>query len=124
MNVYDKIDTIFSQESSDMPEWASEILNELYEIKTLLKKEKQVKIYNSQYYDFIKEFRKSMQANIQNNYYPEIEHKGKKIGVNFKGLLYDKESSKLLSTSEAYEVYKKLYENSKNMVKYPNEKVA
>ena len=111
MNIYNKIDTIFSGECEDKPAWANEILNELKEIKTLLKEQKQtVNRIDRNYYDFVKKFRESMKADVANNVYPTFYYKGKKLGVDFKGLLYDKATKKNISRDEAFEAYRYAYE--------------
>ena len=101
----------------------SEILNKLHEIKTFLNDQKQTKSLGSDCYKLIKEFKKSMQEDTQNNYYLEIEYNGKTLGITFKGLLHDKTTTQILSTSQAYEVYKNMYYKSINIIDYQNEKV-
>jgi len=118
MNIYEKIDAIFSGEAEDKPKWAEEILTELQEIKILLqeqKKQKDIKpTVNRHFYAFIKEFRISMRADTINDIYPTYIYKNRKLGVDFKGLLYDKTNSKILSKDEAYRVYKHAYMNQNN----------
>ncbi len=116
MDIYEKIDTIFSGEAEERPQWAGELLDELKEIKALLKEHKQpqlkrVATYNNtdDLYAFIKEFRDSMKADTANNTYPTFEYQGKKLGVDFKGLLYDKETTKILRREEAFKVYQYAY---------------
>ena len=119
MNVYEQIDAIFSGEAHDKPQWANEILSELKEIKSLLKEQKQSfprdkKIYNdSKYYDFVKEFRIKMKANIEEKTYPTFVYKGRKLGIDFKGLLYDQSTLKTISKKEAFTVYRFAYEQQK-----------
>ncbi|WP_151899671.1 hypothetical protein [Sulfurimonas hydrogeniphila] len=120
MNIYEQIDTIFSGESEEIPKWAEQILIELKEIKSMLKEQKTVykqqihKSSNKEFYDFIDRFRKKMKADVVNKIYPTFEYNGKNIGIDFKGLLYDKKDLKLLSRSEAYMVYKYAYNMEKN----------
>ncbi|MEA1892886.1 MAG: hypothetical protein U9N33_09260 [Campylobacterota bacterium] len=123
MNIYEQIDVIFSGEAEDKPKWAEEILGELKEIKQLLKEQRNSEIHNStnkasqKFYNFIKEFRISMRANTIKNIYPTFVYNNRKLGVDFKGLLYDKSTSRLLSRDEAYTVYKYAY-NQQNHDKY------
>ncbi len=121
MTINEKIEKIFAQESDNRPEWASELLKELKEIKLLLQQQKQEiqpqpKKHDYSFYDFLSKFRKSMMADVQNNIYPEIEYQGEKIGVNFKGYLYYKKDGKLLSRANAIKVYRNLYELKKYAV--------
>jgi len=123
MNIYEKIDTIFSGEAEERPQWANELLEEIREIKMLLKEQKELLNYktqqinttyprnNSDFYDFVKKFRASMQADTTNNIYPTFEYKGRKLGVDYSGLLYDKKDSKTLSRQEAFEIYRYAYEH-------------
>ncbi|WP_434580264.1 hypothetical protein MLC52_09925 [Sulfurimonas sp. NW15] len=120
MNIYKQIDTIFSGESEEIPKWAEQILTELKEIRNMLENQKNVsnqQVHTSskrEFYDFINRFRKKMKADVINKIYPTFEYNGKKIGIDFKGLLYDKKDLKLLSRSEAYMVYKYAYNMEKN----------
>lgn len=116
MNIFDQIDTIFSGEAEDKPKWAEEILNQLTEIKTLLQEQNnsKPKRINHNFYTFIKEFRNSMKANTIKNVYPTFLYHGRKLGIDFKGYLYDKESLKVLSKDEAYIVYKYAYNHQDN----------
>lgn len=112
MNIYDKIDSIFSGEAEEKPNWASDILNELKEIKTLLKEQKtQITKIDNNFYDFVKKFRISMRADIVNNVYPTFTYMGRDLGVDFKGLLYDKKTSKILPKNEAFKIYRYAYEH-------------
>ena len=116
MNIYEKIETIFSGEAEEKPKWANEILNELQEIKLLLQEQKQqINKIDSNFYDFIKKFRISMKADIVNNIYPTFRYYNKELGVDFKGLLYDKKTSKILPREEAYKVYKYAYEHKSDL---------
>lgn len=116
MTVYEKIDKIFSEESDNRPKWADEILQELKEIKAILQYRQTEKNHDYTFYNFVNSFRKKMMPDAQNNIYPEVEYQGKKIGVNFKGLLYYKENLRLLSKNEAFKVYRYLYEHKKKIV--------
>lgn len=112
MSVYDQIDAIFSREADDKPQWANEILKELKEIKTLLKEQKQTYV-DDEYYDFIKRFRREMRASIDDNLYPTFDYKGRRLGIDFKGLLYDKSTSRIIPKKEAFEIYRFAYEQQK-----------
>ncbi len=125
MDIYEKIDTIFSGEAEERPQWASELLDELKEIKALLKEHKQPRLkrvtsYNNteDLYAFIKEFRDKMKADTANNNYPTFNYRGKKLGVDFKGLLYDKETTRTLRREEAFKIYRyayNLHQDGKNI---------
>ena len=117
MTIHEKIEKIFAQESDNRPEWATELLTELKEIKSMLQVASEAKkVHDYTFYDFVNSFRKSMMPNVQNNVYPEIQYNEQRLGVNFKGLLYDKESSYLLSRAEAINVYRYLYKHNKDAV--------
>lgn len=116
MNVYNKIDAIFSGESEDKPAWANEILSELKEIKTLLKEQKTtINKIDKNYYEFIKSFRRSMRADVANNIYPTFNYNGRRLGVDFKGLLYDKETKRTIPKHEAFEAYRYAYEHKESL---------
>jgi len=113
-NIYKKIEAIFDDDIQEKPKWADEILDELREIKTLLKEQKSsIKKIDKRYYDFIKEFRKNMRADVANNIYPTFYYNGKKYGVDFKGLLYDKSTSHVIPRDEAFKIYRFAYEQQK-----------
>jgi len=129
MNIYKQIETIFSGESEEKPQWVGEILNELMEIKLLLQQQQQKELAqcsplqmhisspqnqtknDKKYYDFVKNFRASMRANTLNNIYPTFNYFGRKLGVDYSGLLYDKKDSKTLLKQEAFKVYRYAYEH-------------
>ena len=117
MTIQEKIEKIFAQESDNRPQWASELLTELREIKSMLQETKQEKkAHDYTFYDFVNVFRKSMMPDVQNNIYPEVEYEGKKIGVNYRGLLYYKGDLTLLSRNEAFKVYRYIYDYEKYAV--------
>jgi len=95
-DIFDKIEAIFSVEE-DTPKWANEILEELKEIKKDLKSQ-QTKINNidKNYYEFIKYLRKRLRADVQNDYYPTLIYNNKRYGINFDGLIYDKQDLKVI----------------------------
>jgi len=118
MNIYEQIDTIFSGEAENKPQWANEILSELQEIKSLLQEQKQTtQKIDKNFYSFIKEFRILMKADTEKKIYPTFNYNGRRFGVDFKGFLYDKEDLKFLPTDEAYKVYKYAY-NQRNKREY------
>lgn len=117
MTIQEKIEKIFAGESDNRPEWASELLTELKDIKSMLQETKQEKkVHDYSFYDFVNDFRKSMMPNVQNNIYPEVEYDGRKIGVNYRGLLYYKGDLSLLPKNEAFKVYRYLYNHEKYAV--------
>jgi len=121
MTVYEQIESVFSGESEEKPEWAKEILKELVEIKSLLRDKKELlpkrvnHTYTPQldddYYNFIKRFRISLMNDSIQGINSSFEYKGKKFSVNKRGLLYDTENFKIVSKSEAFKVYKYAYEH-------------
>ncbi|MEA3227613.1 MAG: hypothetical protein U9P38_00920 [Campylobacterota bacterium] len=123
MNIYEQIDVMFSGEAEDKPKWADEILSELKEIKQLLKEQRDSKTYtssnksNQDFFSFLKEFRVSMRADTIKDIYPTFLYNDRKLGVDFKGLLYDKSTLKILSKDEAYIVYRYAY-NQKSHKKH------
>ena len=125
-NIYKQIDIIFSGEAEEKPQWAKELLQEIQEVRILLQEQKELlnqkQAYtytpqnkhhiDSSYYDFIKQFRISMKADVDNDIYPTFEYLGRRLGVDYSGLLYDKKDSKILSKQEAFKVYRYAYEHS------------
>ena len=93
----------------EKPAWAEEMLRELHAIKTLLTQQAQSKEDKRGLYDFINLFRKVMQADPQENSYPEVVLNGTRIGVTFAKLLYNKEDGKVFERSRAFEIYNALY---------------
>lgn len=124
MNVFEQIENIYSGENESKPAWANDMLAELQEIKRLLQslnrsqptpseEWKPSAFKQNDYYTFVNQFRKSLQPNTATNYYPTFIFKGRKLGVNFKGWLYDKQSTKPLSKQEAFAVYSYAYSQHK-----------
>ena len=121
MDIYEKIDAIFSEEDENKPQWASEILTELKEIKALLATKHthpSPKAYTGEaqsiYYDWVKNFRKRMKAKPSEDIYPSFDYQGRTLGIDFKGLLYDKKSAQIISKQEAFKIYKFAYNQSKS----------
>ena len=68
--------------------------------------------YNSEgYFEFVTKLRGKMRANVEKNYYPSIKIDGMKLGIDFKGLLYDRKTHRTLPRALAFEVYHKLYDH-------------
>lgn len=73
-------------------------------------------IYQSDtYFSFVTTLRERMQANTKKKHYPTIDIEGMKLGIDFKGLLYDKHTNRNLPRELAFEVYHTLYD--KHLVK-------
>jgi hypothetical protein len=125
-NIYKEIEAIFDEEFDQKPPaWANEMMNDIKEIKTLLQTQNQqqikiqsqlntqhqtIKRIDQNFYNFIKEFRKNMKANVDRNIYPTLHYNNKRYGINFKGLIYDKEDLHILPKSEAFKIYEFAYE--------------
>lgn len=109
--IYQKIDAIFANELDTPPAWAVELRQEVQELKELITEANQKSHQRDrEFYSFLKEFRLTMRADVEKKLYPKIiDYKGRKLGVNFDGLLYDVKSSHLLPTKEAFRVYNYLY---------------
>ena len=63
------------------------------------------------YFEFVTKLRGKMRANVEKNYYPSIKIDGMKLGIDFKGLLYDRKTHRTLPRALAFEVYHKLYDH-------------
>jgi hypothetical protein len=117
--VYDKIDKLYASEKNVEPSWVTEIRLELKEIKALLKKQNSMpkrKVKKSQaYFEFVNLFREVLKADMSKEIYPEVHYKGQRIGANLKGLLYDKETTKTLTATEAFGLYEYFYEKKENL---------
>ncbi|BDY11972.1 hypothetical protein [Hydrogenimonas cancrithermarum] len=96
--------------NTDRPGWAEEILRKIESIERRMEERK---CSPWDFYDFINAFRKKMYPDPDNDRYPEIIVKKRRIGVTFQGLLYNKETSDILSRADAFETYKELYRRFK-----------
>jgi len=112
-DIYGKIEKIYENKENSEPSWVVELRTELKEIKELLnalnrprKKRRKTK----EYFEFVKLLRERLKADTVNEIYPELLYNKRRIGANFKGLLYDKATAKLLSKHEAFEIYEYFYE--------------
>ena len=63
------------------------------------------------YFEFVTKLRGKMRANVEKNYYPTIRIDGLELGIDFKGLLYDRSNNRTLPRALAFEVYHKLYDH-------------
>ena len=118
-NIYEQIDKMLHSDESK-PAWADEILQELKEIKALLKNKPQKAKRDREYFKFVNKLRERMRADMNSGKYPEIYFQGKTLGVNFKGHIYDKADTKALPAHEAFKVYRFLYQNQDRLDKYIN----
>lgn len=119
MNIYEKIDKLYSKDNQD--KILKQILSELYEIKAALKtmeNPRRNRKINKDYYNFVNSFRNKMQPDTENKIYPEVQYKGRRIGVNFKGYLYDKDTTNTLPKIEAFELYEYFYEKKDEIERY------
>ncbi len=115
MTIYEKVEKLFEDKIDDNPIWANEILKELREIRRLLFKISKNASLNKDrdYFAFIKKFRKRMKPDVEKNIYPEVEYKGRRLGINSQGYLYDKDTLENLPRYEAFEVFRHFYEKEK-----------
>ena len=118
MNLKEQIEGLLSQDDSS--NILKEILEELKKINKKLdtKSNKYDDNNNRKYYKFINRLRKELKPIPEDNIYPEILYKGRKIGVTKKGYLYDKSTNSNLKVSKAYEIYEFLYKNRDNLNEY------
>ena len=122
-NIYNKIDTMFSGENDDKPQWAIDILSELKEIKDLLKESKSlvhpnqnIKTHNYDKYNFVNKLRAALKPNIELDIFPYIKFEGSYYGVNLKGLLYSKiDQNSTVSREKAFKIYDSLYKSNQNI---------
>lgn len=117
-NIHKKIEKLYKKSKDTEPSWVSEIKAELTEIKTLLKTTKSPKKYKKKrqaYFDFINQLRKQLRADTVNNIYPEIHYKDRRIGANLEGFLYDKATSQILPSKEAFKIYEYLFNKNKSI---------
>ena len=117
MNLYEKIEKLYQNEQkrynnpTNDAKWANEILQELKEIKQLLKENsKTTKRVDKNLMEFVDEFRAKMKPDVESGNYPEVNYMGKRLGVDNRGLLYDKDTLRLLSRSEAFKAYKYFFQ--------------
>ncbi len=114
-SLYEKIEQLYGAKSSSEPIWVNELREELRAIKALLqansstsnltKKRRKSKAY----FEFVELFRKKLMADVERDIYPEVHYEGRRIGVNIKGFLYDKATTKSLKAYEAFALYEHFY---------------
>jgi len=116
MNVYEQIDRVFSDSETAVPVWAREMLEHLRFIRNILEHSGIDRMSRSSYcndsdfYEFVRKFRIIMRADISKERYPTLKYHGRELGVDFNGYLYDKGTGGILSTKEAFKIYRDLYE--------------
>jgi hypothetical protein len=126
-NIYEKIDTMFSGQNDDRPVWAVEILDELRELKELLKEKKATVVVSSNnttqehtpqhsflpdYFEFIKELRKRHNDSVSSE---DILWKNQRLGISEGGLIYNKNTERIYSTTDAKIIYRDLYNSYYNL---------
>ncbi len=75
-------------------------------LKTNTKVTKRV---NKNLMSFVNDFRNKMKPNVSKNHFPEVTYGDKKLGIDNRGLLYDKKTLRILHKDEAFEVYRYFY---------------
>ena len=121
MNIYDKINNMFKEED-DNTKLLYTILDELAEIKQILKmpsneyKKEYQKTLPDEYYQFVENFKEKMKEDVINGKYSEIEFEGMRLGVNQRGLLYDKDTNQILPKYKAFDILEKLYNEKYQLV--------
>lgn len=117
MDIYKKIDQLFNDNQNKILE---EILKELKEIKNILlhKEYKKSSFENNQVNDknfkiFVVQLKKRLKENERKNISVSLEFENIKLGVNKEGLLYDKNTNRILTFKEADSIFKKLYKEYK-----------
>ncbi len=88
-------------------------MRELREIKELLKANTIVtKQVDKNLMTFVRDFRRKMKPDIRKNYFPDLNYKDMKLGIDNRGLLYDKNTLKILPREMAFKVYRYFYEQN------------
>ena len=125
MNIDKMIQDLLKEESpktayTNPPLWAKEILQELKEIKTLLKQNsyKKTKSHPQSYYNFVNSLRKRLKIDAKDNKHPRIFYKNSYYGISEDGLLYNMHTLNNLPTSKAFEIFEFLYKNRDSLEKY------
>ena len=82
MNIYEKIDSIFAGEADDRPKWATELLDEIKELKIMLREYKPLpaviqtqsanNIPKITYYQFVKQLRERYKDETTTLYYKNL----------------------------------------------------
>ena len=111
-NVYEKIEKLYKKEDVTEPTWVKELKQDVKEIKLLLKNmqnPKRAKRKSKDYFTFVNILRERLKADTIKEVYPEVHYKGRRIGVNIKGHLYDKATTKSLPSQEAFALYEYFY---------------
>jgi murein L,D-transpeptidase YafK len=113
MNIYQKIDEMFEDKNL-----ALEILNELKDIKAILKDGRKTYNYSykktlpKDYFEFVNKFRNEMREDINRGFTPEFVYEDMLLAINSKGLIYNKMTKRILPKHKAFEIYEKFYEKA------------
>jgi len=113
-DLYDQIARLFGDERCTRPEWVDEVLDGLQHLQDALERTKTSRSgqhagHDTAFYAFVQAFRKRLQPDTQANAYPTYYYQTKRLGIDKRGLLYDKDTLRTLSTPEAYAVYRFAY---------------
>jgi len=117
MNIYEKIDKMFEANEKDDKEILQVILEEIAEIKQILKlnpkeyKKEYKKSLPDDFFEYVRRFKAEMKEDEIYGIYPEVEIDGLRIGVNSNGELYDKSNNKILPKYKSDAILEKLYNN-------------
>lgn len=121
MSILSQIEQIFNDsEAQQERKNYEQVLSELKEIKAMLRMvlmsevvqtKKASSIDHDKYIKFVNDFRRKMQPDTILGIYPEFHYGKQRLGIDFRGYIYNKDSSETLSALEAKKIYRWLYEN-------------
>jgi len=113
MNIYKELDNFLKEEENSCEELLKEVLKEIQELKNLLQKEN-----TKEYYTFVNRLKKEFERDFKQRIFPTIFYENQRYGINEKGFIYNKDNSKIIPAYKAFEIYKFLYRNRKNLSKF------
>lgn len=105
-----------STETQALWNYISDLTNEIQTLKSQMQRNNSASHRNhryncDEYFTFIATLRKKMKAKVDKNHYPTIQINGMTLGIDFKGLLYNKKTQKILPKDLAFDVYHVLYDH-------------
>jgi len=119
MDLAKKLEKLVSTQDDTLLDVQLQILQELKEIKNLLKLANRTKRKSKQeYYNFVNKLRAKLKPDTTNNIFPEIIYNSQIIGITSNGYLYNKETNEELKAQQAFKVYQFLYKNQDELDRY------
>jgi len=116
-HMQEAIASLLEDQNDEIPQWAEKMIEDIEEIKTLLRLQVRQKLEDEKRY-FIRRVRRRLRANPKKGVYPVVSYAGDEYGVDAEGMLFCSKTDRALSAKEAFEIFDFLYRNRNRLQEF------